>query len=302
MLTLQYSGPFNPEATFTLLSMGPADPCLRVEPTGRVRLAMQTCDGPAAADMQIKAGTVEASCRGEAGEQLLPELSDVLGLWFEPPQIDHPSKLRRIAKKYEGMRIPRLPAISLRLVQIILQQLISYRDACYGWRQLVLKHGCRVAGDDDLWYPPSPDVIRKLASYQFIECGIPPKHGRRIVEAMRFSKRLESLWADGRDADCADRVCELLAKIPGIGPWTIGFLRAAGLGDADAEILGDYGHPKHVSYFFTGSADGDDAEMLRLLEPYRPYRSYVLCLLIKGAPTPPRRGPKRRSLRDQYGF
>ena len=49
--------------------------------------------------------------------------------------------------------------------------------------------------------------------------------------------------------------------------------------------------------FFRGSEDADDDDMLRLLDPFRPHRFYVLSLLLKGGPVPPRRGPRATRLR-----
>ena len=76
------------------------------------------------------------------------------------------------------------------------------------------------------------------------------------------------------------------------------------MGDADAEVLGDYSMPKLVSYFFENdlqAADqATDDDLIRLLEPYRPHRFYVLTLLNRGAKPPPRRGPRRKSLRERF--
>ena len=277
--------------------MGGGDPCLRIDAANRLRFAIDSPAGPAAVMLRHEGESVQAEICGDGGEWMLPHLPALLGLDYQPPQIEGPRKLRAIARRYAGMRIPTLPSISLRLVQIVIQQLISYRDACTGWRQLVRRYGEPVPDQADLWFPPAPRVLRRLASSQFIECGVLPQHGRRIVASMRHASKLESLWNGGTSLGSVDRTCDLLRRIHGIGPWTIGFLRGAGLGDADAEVLGDYGHAKQVGHFFRGLKDADDQEMLRLLEPYRPHRFYVLTLLTKGAPVPPRRGPRHESLR-----
>lgn len=247
--------------------------------------------------MQLRVETL-----GSGSEWISGYLPSLLGVDFLPPRLDKPAKLRTIAKRCAGMRIVTLPAISLRLVQIILQQLISFRDACTGWRRLVHCHGTQVPGHDDLWFPPSPKSLARLVSYQFVECGVLPKHGRTIVEAMRLAARIEAKWNAGQDSKAVESTCSMLQRIRGIGPWTTGFLRGAGLGDSDAEVLGDYSHPKYVAHFFGGSAKADDREMLRLLAPFRPHRFYVLSLLIQGTGGPPRRGPKRTSLHERFRF
>ena len=292
-------GAYDLAATFSLLSMGSGDPCLQFDGRHRLKMALWTPAGPVAIDVRQQDANLYVSTSGPGSDWISPHLASLFGVNYDPPEIGEPAHLKRIARNYAGMRLATLPAISSRLIQIVLQQLISFRDACAGWRKLVRKYGTPAPAQADLWLPPSPDVLSRLASYQFIECGILPQHGRRIVSAMRYASRLESTWNAGQAPDASEATCQLLRHIPGIGPWTIGFLRGAGLGDADAVVPGDYGHPKHVANFFTGREDADDAEMVRLLEPYRPHRFYVLTLLIKGASAPPRRGPRRRRLSER---
>lgn len=303
------NGPYDLQSTFYLLSMGTADPCLQRDSQTKLRYTLHTPAGPAGVKVHHESDELQVTSFGEGGEWLIPHLPNMFGVNYQPPTIDAPSKLARIGKEYEGMRIVQLPAISMRLVQIILQQLVSFRDACHSWRKLVHKYGTPVPEEPDLFYPPSPDVFKKLVSHQLIECGTLPRLGQTVVECMKRAGRIEKQWNVGTDddqetGDAANRTCELLEKLPGIGPWTVGFLRGAGLGDADAAIPGDYSHPSQVAYLFGASEEqarqADDAKMLELLEPYRPHRFYVLSLIIKGSSRLPRRGPKRRSIRERF--
>lgn len=186
-----------------------------------------------------------------------------------------------------------------RLVAIVLQQLIAYRDALHGWDRLVRRYGAPVPGNPDLWFPPEPATLAALADYHFVECGVLPRLGRCVIRLARAASRLEATWAAGLPSDALQRTSALLLRQPGVGPWTVGYLRGSALGDADAEVLGDKGNPHQVAYFFTGAERGDDAEMLRPLEPYRPHRYYVLGLLLKSGVRPPRRAPRGRRLRDR---
>ena len=141
-----------------------------------------------------------------------------------------------------------------------------------------------------------------MVSYQFIECGILPEHGRRIVGLAKVAERIEATWQGGASADAVEQTCDYLAKQRGVGPWTIGYIRGTAMADSDAVVLGDYGFPRHLAYFF-GMDQPDranDDDMLRLLEPFRPHRFYVLSLIMR-TPPPPRRGPRRRPLRHRLG-
>lgn len=303
-LTLPIEGPYDLAASFWLMSMGKGNPCLQqVSPT-KLCTALLTPEGPVHLVANQRAQQLKIELQGAGAEWMEPQLRSFFGLDFTPPQIQGLRKLRQIAYDLRGLRLVRMPTVYTTLVQVILQQLISYRDACYGWRKLAQRYGTPVSGCDDLWFPPSAETLAELRSPQFIECCVLPQHGKRIVEVSRVADKIEATWNAGQADNALDVTSEQLLALPGIGPWTVGLLRGGALGDADAEVLGDYSMPKLVSYFFENdlqAADqATDDDMLRLLEPYRPHRFYVLTLLNRGAKPPPRRGPRRKSLRERF--
>ena len=167
-----------------------------------------------------------------------------------------------------GLRLVRLPVLFPRLVQIVLQQLVSFQDACHGWRRLVYRYGRTVSGHHDLRAPPTAKELARLPSHAYVECGILPQHGRRIHGLTRFAKRIETVWGGGLDDGAIDRTSQMLAQLRGIGPWTVGYLRGSSMGDADAAVVGDYGFPSRVAYFFSGEEKSNDDQMLRLLDPF----------------------------------
>lgn len=300
MHSFDLEGPYDLASTFFLFSMGSGDPCLKFDGPHQFRMALTTAAGRAAISVKHEDDQLHVEFLDTESHWLVEHLPVLFGLEYQPPEIRAPRALVTIANKYRGMRIQRYPYLSQRLVQIILQQLVTFRDACYGWRKLVTTYGTQVPDQPDLWYSPTSQELAKLVSHQFIECGVLPQHGRRIVETMRRSKRIESTWGAGLQSSAVQETTQLLAKLPGIGPWTIGYLQGAGMGNEDALMLGDYSHPRHVAQFFTGKAEGDDEDMVRFLEPYKPHRFYALTLILLGAPAPERRGPRRRSLRERF--
>ncbi len=119
---------------------------------------------------------------------------------------------------------------------------------------------------------PSPDA---LASVDPSSLPMPRSRGRTIVE-------LASRVADGRlvlDAG-ADRgdVAAALGAVPGIGPWTTGYVLMRGLGDPDVFLPTDLG----VRVGLARLAIGPERA-----ERWRPWRSYALHHLwaIAGAPS-----------------
>jgi AraC family transcriptional regulator of adaptative response / DNA-3-methyladenine glycosylase II len=66
---------------------------------------------------------------------------------------------------------------------------------------------------------------------------------------------------------------EGLARIPGIGPWTIEYVALRGLGDPDAFPLGDSA--------LRAAYEGD---LKRASETWRPWRAYAAARLWRRAP------------------
>ena len=302
-VNLAIDGPYDLAQTLSLIALARRDPCVRVDGPRDARLAVAGPTGPLVVKLHQMTGAIEAEIVGADADWLAPLLPGWLGLDFQSPTFDGPPRLRNLAIKHAGLRLPRVPLIFPRLVQIVLQQLVRFEDACHGWKELVRRHGTQVPGHDDLYLPPTAGALASLASFQFVECSILPEQGRRIVGLARVAKRIESVWGNGVTDDAADNTCRFLEAQRGVGPWTIGSLRGTSMGDDDAVVLGDYSLPKHVTYFFTSNEkiDGRDAtddDMLQMLQPFRPHRYYVTALLMH-APHPPRRGPRRTPLRQR---
>lgn len=303
LLTHTLERPYNLPATMALLSLGSTDPTMQFA-TGSVRMAMLAPHGPLEVLVEQRGAELRALGVGE-DEDLdwaATRMHDWLGLSFVPPQFPQgPRKLQTLAKRWEGLRLPRSPLLFARLVQIVLQQLISFEDAAYGWRQLVRSYGQQHLPFTGLSAPPAARALSTLATSEFVACSVLPQHGRRIAGLAKRANKLETLWNGGEGEGAVERTSRLLAKLPGVGKWTLGHLQGAGMGHSDAVTLGDYSLPHFVAYFFTGKERSTDEEMLQLLAPYGPHRYYVLALLDKGAKRPPRRGPRHRRLRDHMG-
>lgn len=298
-ITLPIVGPYDLDRTMSVLTMGRGNPCLRHNET-TAQLTLRTPEGPVALAANRVGEELRVIADGAGSEWIEPHLPGLFGLEDDPSGFDPGGRLQRPARKIAGLRLPRLPVVSERLTQVVLQQLISFRDACRAWRLLIRRYGEEVPGSEGLFHAPSMERLGRLAVHELMACEVPPKHARVVLQLAKQSAGIERLWNTGRDPAAIDRLSEYLLKQPGVGPWTVGYLRGAGLGDADAVVVGDYGHPHQVAYFFTGEEKGDDEQMLRLLEPYRPHRFRVLMLLILATPTPQRHGPKRTPLRERF--
>src|SRR5260221_223775 len=116
----------------------------------------------------------------------------------------------------------------------------------------------------------------------------------RTVHAQAWGDGAERLAGSGMPPE--EVRTRLVAELPGVGVWTAAEATSRALGDEDAVSLGDYNLFKHVGFALTGRPARDDAEMLRLLEPWAGRRGLAALLLVSGVRMP-RRGP-RLPLRD----
>lgn len=83
-----------------------------------------------------------------------------------------------------------------------------------------------------------------------------------------------------------------LRVVPGVGEWTAAETVQRAMGDPDTVSVGDYHIHDVVVHALTGRARGDDAEMLRLLEPWRGQRQRVVRLVEQSGVGAPRFGPR----------
>jgi AraC family transcriptional regulator, regulatory protein of adaptative response / DNA-3-methyladenine glycosylase II len=73
-----------------------------------------------------------------------------------------------------------------------------------------------------------------------------------------------------------DRAEAQLLAIPGIGPWTVGYIRMRALSDPDAFLPSDSGVREALARLGAVSADAGSAGAAQLAEAWRPWRSYAV--------------------------
>jgi 3-methyladenine DNA glycosylase/8-oxoguanine DNA glycosylase len=139
---------------------------------------------------------------------------------------------------------------------------------------------------------PSPEVWRRVPSWDWHRAGAEAVRARTIVNAALHAGKLEAAAAEEADG--------LLRSLPGVGVWTSAEVRQRAYGDPDAPSVGDFHLPGIVTYALTG-VKGDDAAMVELLEPFRGHRHRVARLIELSGIRPPARGP-RMAARDYRSF
>ena len=277
--------------TLERLARGRYDPTMRTTPDGAVWHTGRTPSGPATTLLvQIGPWRVDARAWGPGARDALDGLPDLLGerdnnATFDPRL----AALRDAHRLHPGLRIPRTGRVLEALVPAVLEQRVISRTAFAAWRWLLDHHGTPAPGPAPAGMRVVPDAAGwlRVPSWDFHRAGVDPGRALTVRACARVAHRLEETTSMS-----PTEASRRLQAVPGVGPWTAAEVSQRALGDADAVSVGDYHLAAAVGYALVGHRV-DDAEMLGLLEPWRPHRyRFVRLLELSGLGRPPRRGPR----------
>jgi 3-methyladenine DNA glycosylase/8-oxoguanine DNA glycosylase len=274
------------DGTLRFLRLGSNDPSMFQRP-GELHVALHTPDGAAVLRL-VDGAELTAQAWGPGAERAIERAPDWLGLNDSPVTLGHlHPAVRELERRFPGLRLARRGRVFDGLLRVIPQQLVAWKDATVFWRRLVQQFGTELPGPIPLVLPPSPDAVRAQSQAALQSTGMLPKMARCMIDCARRAKRL-----DGLAETSLDEFVRLVQVLPGVGPWSAGQLAGFHLAHPDAVIVGDYGMPHSIGYALTGRERSNDAEMLELLEPFRPHRFRVVRLIMHAGIMPPRRGPR----------
>lgn len=280
-------GDASPGSTLRSLAFLPGDPTVRLSAHGFDR-ATVTPDGPGRISVSWQDGTATIHGEGDGARWLAERAHRLLGLdddvrGFAP---DSPPRLRDAWRRRRGDRVPRTGTLWHDLAWTIVQQRVNGLDAAAQWQRWIRAAGTPLG--EGLIAPPSARDAAGTGYEEFHRFGI--ERGR--AQALRSAARMADRLGDLVDGD-GEPILRALGAEPGLGPWTLSWIRAQTFGDRDAVIVGDYGIPSAIAWLLAGEERADDARMLDLLEAYRPHRHRIIRLTF-GAGGPPRRAPRGR--------
>jgi 3-methyladenine DNA glycosylase/8-oxoguanine DNA glycosylase len=287
--TYPVTGSLDLRRTLAPLVRGPYDPTMRLA-AGRAWRATRTLDGPATIALALDGDQLRAEAWGAGAERALDGVPALVGALDPVPRIvaDHP-RVRQLARRYPGVRIPRSEAVLESLIPAILEQKITGEAARRAMNRLIAAHGEPAPGPPELrlrlW--PTPATMAALPYYAYHPYGVERRRADLIRRVAGQAAWFEAIV----DLPLPDAYARLTA-IPGIGPWTAAEVGVRALGDIDAVSVGDFHLPNLVAYALAGEPRADDARMLELLEPFRGQRALVIRLLESSGIRPPRYGPR----------
>lgn len=151
------------------------------------------------------------------------------------------------------------------LVRSIIAQFISTQAA-----ETISTRIC-AAGGKPVFYPSG---IWKLGLQGLKNLGLSSAKAGFLMGAAelwkdRSRRRLPPLQADSKEVET------LLADLPGVGPWTLDMLRIFALGKPDIFPVGDYGLKSGIAEIFGMAELPEKDELLRISEPWAPYRTFA---------------------------
>jgi 3-methyladenine DNA glycosylase/8-oxoguanine DNA glycosylase len=182
-----------------------------------------------------------------------------------------------------GMRLPVYDDPFEALIRAILGQQVSVAAARTIGGRLVARFGRpapALAGDDQpLRFFPEPETLAEAGEAALRELGLTGAKARSILGCADLvaSGAIDLVALRAAPAEAATTA---LRSLPGVGPWTVAYLRLRGLGDRDAFPAGDLGVRKALGA--AGEKLPSEAETERLSQPWRPWRGYATLHLWAG--------------------
>ena len=282
--------PINLAKTLAPLSRGKSDRTAMIGPLGFWR-ATRTPDGPATQRLRMVGDEIESRSWGPGAGWLAHRAPKLVGCHDDTTNFPSGNLfVDSLHHRFASFRIVCTQSIWEALIPSVLEQKVTGLEAHRSYAHLVKHFGepaPRPEGAPLLTLPPEANRVAQSPSWVFHAAGVEAKRGDTIRIAASYAHRLcQAAELPTVDANA------LLAKLPGIGAWTVAEIALVALGDADAVSVGDYHLKNWVSWNLAGRPRGSDQEMLTLLEPFRPHRGRVLKYLQLGGSPPPRYGPR----------
>ena len=170
-----------------------------------------------------------------------------------------------LVTKRPGLRIPSVPAPFEAAVRAIVGQLISVAAARTILGRLARRFGQAVG---DFRSFPGPEFLAAATQESLRDIGLTSAKTRAIRELALADRAGDLDWnrlrANPEQADL------ILTAVPGVGPWTSGYVRIRGLADPDAFLPTDLGIVRALEARGIGRNRIEAAA-----ERWRPWRSYA---------------------------
>jgi 3-methyladenine DNA glycosylase/8-oxoguanine DNA glycosylase len=251
-------------------------------------LSARTPEGPGSIRLRRTRTELMGDAWGEGSEWLLSRLGAFAGLDDDPDEFETDNAMvGALHRRHPGRRFGRTDLVFDAILVAICGQKVTGTEAGRAMRGLSHAFSDRAPGPNQrLRLPPDPERMAAAPYHEYHRLHLEKRRADLLRRVAARSRQIEAL----ADSDPVDAVAAL-ESFPGIGRWTSAKTLEVSHGDPDQVPVGDF-HMKHmVVHHLTGRDRGSDAEMLDLLEEFRPHRGRVLRLL-HGLGHEPKFGPR----------
>ncbi|MGC9668082.1 AlkA N-terminal domain-containing protein [Planosporangium sp. 12N6] len=290
-LRLPYRSPLHADALFGFLAARAIPGVEAIDADGYHR-TLRLPHGPAAVSLAPDGGYLHATLRLRDVRDLAPAVARcrrLLDLDADPEAVDTAlaadPALASAVRAEPGVRLPRAVDGFELAVRAVVGQQVSVAAARTVLGTLVRE--CSPAADEP---SPAPDGTREATAPHLLfpdaatvaeapdGAFAMPDARRRTIRALAAAVAAGDLVLDD-GADRTETETKLLA-LPGIGPWTAGYVALRALGDPDVFLPTDLGVRRGAAAL--GLPDGPDA-LAGYAARWRPWRSYALIRLWRHA-------------------
>ncbi len=255
--------------------------------SGLYRRALRLPHGPGVVELFPGDGFVLATLHLADLRNLAPAVSRcrrVFDLDADPVAVDShlgaDPLLAPLVAAAPGLRVPGAFDGAELAVRALLGQQVSVAAARTLAGRLTARYGEALADPVGAVTHLFPSAER-LAALDPAELPMPAARGRALVTLAAALASGAVRLDPGADRDEVERA---LVALPGVGPWTAGYIRMRALGDPDVLLPTDLGVRRGIVQ--AGSDDDRPAAVLQRAEPWRPWRSYAVMHLWKNRSEP----------------
>lgn len=254
-------------------------------------LALELTAGGRRLGVRIElAGTGRRRARppATAAAEALELTRRLLGLTADPAPFERwvarRPELAALVDGRRGLRIPLARDPFDCLLWAIVGQQVNLAFA-YTLRRVVFELAGEPAGRG-LLAPPEPAAVARLSPADLTGRQFSRGKAEYLLDAARAVAAGELPLAAMAGWPATRIEAALLAR-RGLGPWSTHYVMMRGFGLADCLPVGDSGLAQGLVRFFGLAARPRGAEVVRLMEPFRPYRSFATAHLWKSLETEP---------------
>jgi DNA-3-methyladenine glycosylase II len=289
---LETRAPFHLEATVRVLQRRPGN-LVDVWLHGRYLRVLQAGNNPVLVEVEnrgtidvpnvrwrVRAGAPSSASRGALGQTV----RKILGLDVDPEPLQRLAaserRLRSTALALRGMRPPRFPELFEAFANVVPFQQLSLDAGVIIVGRLVERFGVSLEHEGRRFHAfPTAGAVARASLQALRACGLSLRKSeslRHIARAIDSGKLSEDTLSNLATADAL----EMLADLPGIGPWSAGLVLLRGLRRLDVFPPGDVGAQRGLRAVLRKA---ERAPLTRIITRFGDYRGYLYFCALGGS-------------------